>query len=298
MAQRAATRKPFSTEEEEALRRGVQRHGHNWATILGSGSFQPQRTNVDLKDKWRNMRKAGAEAKENVGADLQVVPVRPDRKRAREDPAPRPARSMRSGAASGQRGKSAVDPTECATPVAPYLRDIDRHYLATEGLRRPCPSYLLAQPDLNARMRAILVDWLVEVHFKFKLRPETLYLTVHLIDCYLEKEAVTRQRRWLKRASTPCWTTAPHLPRWTAERLGPLLRTPKRRPSRFEPSRGPRSSPPAGPKSRVFHFQPAGSGCSWSGARRCLLRPSTRRSLLPSVSTLCTSATRRTRATS
>eukprot|EP00908_Phaeocystis_cordata_P003869 Transcript_14248.p1 GENE.Transcript_14248~~Transcript_14248.p1 ORF type:complete len:493 (+),score=142.56 Transcript_14248:171-1481(+) len=189
MAQRAATRKPFSTEEEEALRRGVQRHGHNWATILGSGSFQPQRTNVDLKDKWRNMRKAGAEAKENVGADLQVVPVRPDRKRAREDPAPRPARSMRSGAASGQR-----DPTECATPVAPYLRDIDRHYLATEGLRRPCPSYLLAQPDLNARMRAILVDWLVEVHFKFKLRPETLYLTVHLIDCYLEKEAVTRQR--------------------------------------------------------------------------------------------------------
>ena len=110
---------------------------------------------------------------------------------------------MRSGAASGQRGKSAVDPTECATPVAPYLRDIDRHYLATEGLRRPCPSYLLAQPDLNARMRAILVDWLVEVHFKFRLRPETLYLAVHLIDSYLEKEAVTRQRRWLKRAVHP-----------------------------------------------------------------------------------------------
>ena len=34
------------------------------------------------------------------------------------------------------------------------------------------------QPDINAKMRAILIDWLVEVHLKFKLVPETLYLTV------------------------------------------------------------------------------------------------------------------------
>ena len=36
-------------------------------------------------------------------------------------------------------------------------------------------------------MRAILIDWLIEVHYKFKLLPETLYLTVNLIDRYLEK---------------------------------------------------------------------------------------------------------------
>lgn len=34
-------------------------------------------------------------------------------------------------------------------------------------------------------MRAILVDWLLEVHLKFKLLPETLYLAVNLIDRYL-----------------------------------------------------------------------------------------------------------------
>ena len=39
-------------------------------------------------------------------------------------------------------------------------------------------------------MRAILVDWLVEVHLKFKLVPETLYLTVNLIDWYLDKVEV------------------------------------------------------------------------------------------------------------
>ena len=48
------------------------------------------------------------------------------------------------------------------------------------------------QTEINGKMRAILVDWLVEVHLKFKLVPETLYLTVWLIDKYLEKEQVTR----------------------------------------------------------------------------------------------------------
>ena len=43
-------------------------------------------------------------------------------------------------------------------------------------------------------MRAILVDWLVEVHLKFKLVPETLYLTVNLIDWFLEKEQVERSK--------------------------------------------------------------------------------------------------------
>ena len=48
------------------------------------------------------------------------------------------------------------------------------------------------QIDINAKMRAILIDWLVEVHLKFKLMPETLYLTVNLIDRFLEKEQIMR----------------------------------------------------------------------------------------------------------
>lgn len=43
-------------------------------------------------------------------------------------------------------------------------------------------------------MWAILIDWLVEVHLKFKLVPETLYLTVNLIDRYLERVEVMRDR--------------------------------------------------------------------------------------------------------
>jgi hypothetical protein len=43
-------------------------------------------------------------------------------------------------------------------------------------------------------MRSILVDWLVEVHFKFKLLPETLFIAVNLIDRYLEKEQIERKK--------------------------------------------------------------------------------------------------------
>lgn len=50
------------------------------------------------------------------------------------------------------------------------------------------------QTDVNPKMRAILIDWLLEVHFKFKLLPETLYLTVNIIDRYLERKPVVRTR--------------------------------------------------------------------------------------------------------
>jgi G2/mitotic-specific cyclin-B, other len=48
------------------------------------------------------------------------------------------------------------------------------------------------QLEINERMRGILLDWLVEVHLKFKLFPQTLYLTVHIIDRYLQSTQVQR----------------------------------------------------------------------------------------------------------
>ena len=36
--------------------------------------------------------------------------------------------------------------------------------------------YICRQPDLTSQMRAVLVDWLVEVQENFELNHETLYL--------------------------------------------------------------------------------------------------------------------------
>lgn len=38
------------------------------------------------------------------------------------------------------------------------------------------PDYMSRQDDINHKMRVILTDWLVEVHLKFRLRHETLFL--------------------------------------------------------------------------------------------------------------------------
>ena len=54
--------------------------------------------------------------------------------------------------------------------------------------------YMHIQDDINSRMRAILVDWLVEVHMKFRLFPETLYLCVSIIDRYCSKVDVMRSK--------------------------------------------------------------------------------------------------------
>jgi len=49
---------------------------------------------------------------------------------------------------------------------------------------------MLKQKDINENMRGILCDWLVDVHLKFKLLPETLFLTINIIDRYLEKAQI------------------------------------------------------------------------------------------------------------
>lgn len=54
------------------------------------------------------------------------------------------------------------------------------------------PEYMEEQPELSAEERAVAVDWLVEVQVKYKLRTETLFLSVSLIDRFLSMRKVAR----------------------------------------------------------------------------------------------------------
>jgi len=45
------------------------------------------------------------------------------------------------------------------------------------------------QIEIKEKMRAILIDWLIEVHLKLDWMPETLYLTMKIIDRYLSVQA-------------------------------------------------------------------------------------------------------------
>lgn len=67
---------------------------------------------------------------------------------------------------------------------------------ALEELTLPSPDYMETKQKgtVHQKMRAILIDWLVDVHLKFKLIPETLFLTVNLIDRYLSMETVSKEK--------------------------------------------------------------------------------------------------------
>ncbi|PYH99120.1 A/B/D/E cyclin [Aspergillus ellipticus CBS 707.79] len=76
---------------------------------------------------------------------------------------------------------------EYVVDIFEYLKDLELETL-------PNPDYIEHQPDLEWKMRGILVDWLIEVHTRFRLLPETLFLAVNLIDRFLSAEVVALDR--------------------------------------------------------------------------------------------------------
>jgi cyclin B len=74
-----------------------------------------------------------------------------------------------------------------------YANDIIAYHRRSEPLYIVPADYMTRQTDINEKMRSILIDWLVEVNLKFKLMPETLYLTISCIDRFLSKKQVTRK---------------------------------------------------------------------------------------------------------
>ncbi|KAI3949733.1 hypothetical protein MKX01_040950 [Papaver californicum] len=78
--------------------------------------------------------------------------------------------------------------------VVDYIDDIYAHYKKTENSSCVSPNYMVKQSDINEKMRAILVDWLIEVHYKFDLMDETLFLMVNIIDRFLARQTVERKK--------------------------------------------------------------------------------------------------------
>ncbi|KAL8514327.1 hypothetical protein ACS0TY_013444 [Phlomoides rotata] len=89
-----------------------------------------------------------------------------------------------------------IDSPDKKNPLAvvEYVDDVYAYYKKTESLSCVYPDYMSHQFDINERMRGILIDWLIEVHYKFELMDETLYLTVNLIDRFLAIQSVVRKK--------------------------------------------------------------------------------------------------------
>lgn len=58
--------------------------------------------------------------------------------------------------------------------------------LFLQQLQQSVRPHYLDGKTINGRMRAILVDWLVQVHSRFQLLQETLYMCVAIMDRFLQ----------------------------------------------------------------------------------------------------------------
>ena len=54
-------------------------------------------------------------------------------------------------------------------------------------------NYMTLQKSINDKMRAILVDWLIDVHFRFDMKKKTLFNCIYIIDAFLSKNLIDRK---------------------------------------------------------------------------------------------------------
>ncbi|KAI1075866.1 cyclin-like protein [Whalleya microplaca] len=75
--------------------------------------------------------------------------------------------------------------------VAEYGEEIFQYMKEMESALLPNPHYMDLQTEIQWSMRAILMDWVIQVHTRFGLLPETLFLTVNFIDRFLTCKVVS-----------------------------------------------------------------------------------------------------------
>ncbi|KYM76472.1 PREDICTED: G2/mitotic-specific cyclin-B [Atta cephalotes] len=80
-----------------------------------------------------------------------------------------------------------IDEQDKNNPILVSLYTNDIHeYLRTLEIKFTIKKGYLAGQEITSKMRCVLVDWLVEVHQQFRLMQETLYLTIAIIDRFLQ----------------------------------------------------------------------------------------------------------------
>ncbi|PTB65975.1 hypothetical protein BBK36DRAFT_1203289 [Trichoderma citrinoviride] len=74
-----------------------------------------------------------------------------------------------------------------------YLGDIMKHMRHMEDETLPDANLIDMQREIQWFMRPYLIDFLIEAHAAFALLPETLFLTVNLLDRYCSRRVVYKQ---------------------------------------------------------------------------------------------------------
>ncbi|KAL8418600.1 hypothetical protein RB594_001995 [Gaeumannomyces avenae] len=75
--------------------------------------------------------------------------------------------------------------------VAEYGDEIFSYMRELETRMAPDAHYMDIQTEIQWSMRSVLIDWVIQVHHRFSLLPETLFLSVNYIDRFLSQKVVS-----------------------------------------------------------------------------------------------------------
>ncbi|KAM4051213.1 G2/mitotic-specific cyclin-B1 [Anomaloglossus baeobatrachus] len=87
-----------------------------------------------------------------------------------------------------------VDEEDSDNPMlcSDYVKEIYCYLMELEAKQAIKMHYLKGR-QVTGNMRAILVDWLVQVHIRFKLLQETMFMTVSILDRFLQDNPVPKK---------------------------------------------------------------------------------------------------------
>ncbi len=96
----------------------------------------------------------------------------------------------------GEDYKDIINEVKNPQEVDDYFDDIFNYFKQEESKFLPKANYMKYQSDINEKMREILFDWLIEVHKKYKLSDNTLYITGNLIDRFTERKPELKRTKY------------------------------------------------------------------------------------------------------
>lgn len=127
----------------------------------------------------QDLRKDASESPVEKPEDFTPPAVREVPSRLRIEPIPKEF-----DIDSENSGDSNMCP-QYAKTIFDYLKEREEKFVLC--------NYMPTQPTLTSEMRAVLIDWLVEVQENFELYHETLYMAVKIVDHFLAKTQIHRE---------------------------------------------------------------------------------------------------------
>jgi G2/mitotic-specific cyclin 1/2 len=158
----------------------------------GSGATAVRRKKTATGVPGANGSKAGKEVKDRATVDSVKVTISSVEIEVPPKVEPEVVRAAKKPRVGERPLHNDLDEEDRDDPlmVSEYVGEIFEYLRELEQSTMPNPDYMANQAHLQWKMRGILVDWLIEVHTRFRLLPETLFLAVNIVDRFLSAKIV------------------------------------------------------------------------------------------------------------